>query len=95
MINKLSDKVKILEQEKELLVDQLKEKQETYNSVIDDDLDNKLFNLEKELNNSSKTANHLQRQYDSIKNENFHLKDQINRLHEAEPTVLSILLENY
>jgi hypothetical protein len=61
MINKLSDKVKNLEGDKDTLVDALKDKQDLYNEVTPDELDNKLFNLEKELNQASKTANHLQR----------------------------------
>lgn len=87
MINKLSDKVKVLEQDKETLADSLKEKQEMYNKIYKDDLDATLFDLEKELNQSSKTANHLQREFDRIKNENYQLTEQINKLHEAEPTV--------
>ena len=59
------------------------------------ELDDELLRLEKELHTTSKQSNNLQKDYSKLKNENLHLKDQLNKLHEGEPTVLAIQLENY
>lgn len=95
MINKLSDKVRFLEEEKDDLLDNLNGAQDRYNDINYEEIDQKLMHLEKDLNNGTKSANQIQKDCEKLADENQELKDRLNKLHEGEPTVLTILQDNY
>ena len=94
-INKLSDKVRFLEEEKDELLDNLNGAQDRYNDINYEEIDQKLMNLEKDLSHGTKSANQIQKDCEKLAEENQELKDRLNELHEGEPTVLTILQDNY
>lgn len=92
-INELSKKVKEAEKVKEGLAQEHKQSQQEFERANNHELDDKVYALEKSLNDIHKSIIDLQKRKDKLQQETARLSAKIKILHENEHACLPTLLD--